>query len=258
MNFIELHNQNKPLLIANVWDAGSAIAAQQAGYQALGTSSAAIAATLGYEDGESISFDELFYIVSRIKSVSNLPLSVDVEAGFGDTSEEIAINLKRLIQLGVVGINLEDSRVINGVRQLGDATIFSEALKEIRAALILEDSPLFLNIRTDTYLLNHEQSLEETLFRGRLYKAAGADGLFVPCLTLENDIEIISKSISLPLNVMCMPNLPKFERLGILGVKRISMGNFIHSALQTKLRDLMLTIQSQQTFAGVFVDESSR
>lgn len=97
------------------------------------------------------------------------------------------------------------------------------------------------------------------MLRGRLYGVtSGADGLFVPCLTLESDIEAISKSISLPLNVMCMPNLPKFERLGILGVKRISMGDFIHSALQTKLRDLMLAIQSQQTFAGVFVDESSR
>lgn len=156
MDFIELHNQNKPLLIANVWDAGSAITAQQVGYQALGTSSAEIAATLDYEDGESISFDELFYIVSRIKSVSNLPLSVDIEAGFGDTAEEIAVNLKRLIHLGVVGINLEDSRVINGVRQLADAAMFAEALKEIKAALILEDNPLFLNICTDTYLLNHE------------------------------------------------------------------------------------------------------
>lgn len=113
MNFTELHNQNKPLLIANVWDAGSAIAAQEAGYQALGTSSAAIAAMLGYEDGEAMSFDELFYVVTRIKFATHLPLSIDVEAGFGRTASEIATNLKRLVQLGVVGVNLEDSRVVN-------------------------------------------------------------------------------------------------------------------------------------------------
>ena len=258
MNFIELHNQNKPLLIANVWDAGSAIAAQQAGYQALGTSSAAIAATLGYEDGEAMSFDELFYFVTRIKSVSNLPLSVDVEAVFGSTADEITTHLKRLVQLGVVGINLEDSRVVNGVRQLEDAPAFASTLKEIRKTLNVENYPLFLNIRTDTYLLNHEQALQETLLRGQLYEAAGADGLFVPCLTSEKDIETITKELNLPLNVMCMPNLPTFERLEILGVSRISMGNFVHSAIQSKLKDLMKIIHSQQTFAGVFVDESSR
>lgn len=129
MNFTELHHQSTPLLIANVWDASSAIAAQHAGYQATGTSSAAIAAMLGYEDGEAMSFDELLYIVTRIKSVSHLPLSVDVEAGFGRTASEITVNLKRLASLGVVGVNLEDSRVVNGVRQLDDAVAFSRTLK---------------------------------------------------------------------------------------------------------------------------------
>ncbi|MEH2920774.1 isocitrate lyase/phosphoenolpyruvate mutase family protein [Samsonia erythrinae] len=258
MDFTELHHQNTPLLIANVWDASSAIAAQQAGYQALGTSSAAIAAMLGYEDGEAMSFDELLYIVTRIKSVINLPLSVDVEAGFGKTANEIATHLKRLILLGVVGINLEDSRVINGVRQLDDAMVFASTIKEIRHALATENYPLFFNIRTDTYLLSHEQALQETLLRGRLYEEAGADGLFVPCLTSENDIAIISREINLPLNVMCMPDLPDFDRLKKLGVNRLSMGNFVHSAMQSTFKNVMLTIQSQQSFAGVFVDESSR
>lgn len=205
-----------------------------------------------------MSFDELLYIVTRIKSVSNLPLSVDIEAGFGGTANEITTHLKRLAQLGVVGINLEDSRVINGIRQLDDAAAFTRTLKEIRNALSEEGYQLFLNIRTDTYLLNHEQALQETLLRGRLYEAAGADGLFVPCLTSEKDIETLTKELNLPLNVMCMPDLPTFERLGKMGVSRISMGNFVHSAIQSKLKDLMLIIQSQQTFAGVFVDESSR
>lgn len=258
MHFTELHRQNTPLLLANVWDAPSAIIAHHLGYQAMGTSSAAIAAMLGYEDGEVMSFDELLYIVTRIKSVSNLPLSVDIEAGFGGTANEIAHRLKRLAQSGVVGINLEDSRVVNGIRQLDDAAVFSRTLKEIRHVLNAENYQLFLNIRTDTYLLNHPKALQETLLRGRLYEAAGADGLFVPCLTAEKDIEIISKALNLPLNIMCMPGLPSFPALGKSGVKRISMGNFVHSAIQSKLKDLMLAIQLQQTVAGVFVDESSR
>jgi 2-methylisocitrate lyase-like PEP mutase family enzyme len=236
MNFTELHHQNKPLLIANVWDAASAITAHQLGYQALGTSSAAIAAMLGYEDGEGMSFDELLYIVTRIRSVSNLPLSVDVEAGFGGTFDEIATHLKRLAQCGVVGINLEDSRVVKGVRHLDNAAVFAETLKEIRSVLNAENYQLFLNIRTDTYLLSHEQALQETLLRGRLYEAAGADGLFVPCLTSEKDIETLSKALNLPLNIMCMPNLPAFEKLGEIGVNRLSMGNFVHSAIQSKLK----------------------
>lgn len=258
MTFTELHKQNKPLIIANVWDAGSAMMAQQAGYHALGTSSAAIADTLGYEDGEAMSFDELYYIVTRIKSASNLPLSVDVEAGFGDSAEDIILHLKKLAQLGVVGINLEDSRVVNGVRSLDDALAFASTLKKIRDALTLDNYQLFLNIRTDTYLLNHEQALQETLLRGQLYEAAGADGLFVPCLTSENDIEAISRTLNLPLNVMCMPNLPTFKKLEELGVKRISMGNFVYSTLQLKFKELMLNIQLQQSFKGIFVDESSR
>lgn len=258
MNFAELHNQHEPLLIANVWDVVSAVAAQKAGYQALGTSSAAIAATLGYEDGQGMPFDELFFVVTRIRAVCDLPLSVDMEAGYGDSAEEITANLKRLAQTGVSGVNLEDSRVINRVRQLDDVSEFSRNLKTVCNALRSEGYNLFLNVRTDTYLLGHERALQETLLRGQHYKAAGADGLFVPCLTSEKDISLIANATGLPLNVMCMPDLPSFDRLKLVGVSRISMGNFVHSAIQSKLTDLMHAIRSHQTFEGLFVDEGYR
>jgi 2-methylisocitrate lyase-like PEP mutase family enzyme len=256
MNFTELHHQNQPLIIANVWDAVSAITADQLGYKALGTSSAAIAAMLGYDDGEAMSFEELFYIVSRIRSVTDLPLSVDIEAGFGGSVEEISAHLKRLAHLGVVGVNLEDSCVVNGVRQLGDPNAFAFKLKEIRKLLVSANCHLFLNIRTDTYLLDHQQALRETLLRGQLYEAAGADGIFIPCLTSENDIAVITKALNLPLNIMCMPELPTFSKLETLGVKRISMGSFVHSSVQSKLEALMSAIQTDRSFAGLFADES--
>ncbi|MEN4699705.1 isocitrate lyase/phosphoenolpyruvate mutase family protein [Pantoea agglomerans] len=258
MNFAELHNQYEPLLIANVWDVVSAVAAQKAGYQALGTSSAAIAATLGYEDGQGMPFDELFFIVTRIRAVSSLPLSVDMEAGYGDSAEEIIVNLKRLAQIGVSGVNLEDSRVINRVRQLDDVSEFSRNLRAVCDALRSDGYNLFLNVRTDAYLLGHERALEETLLRGQYYRAAGADGLFVPCLTSEKDISLIANAIDLPLNVMCMPDLPLFDRLKLAGVSRISMGNFVHSAIQSKLTDLMHAIRLHQTFEGLFVNEGYR
>ncbi|MCU6192588.1 isocitrate lyase/PEP mutase family protein [Enterobacter sichuanensis] len=258
MNFADLHNPHDPILIANVWDAASAVAAQEAGYQALGTSSAAIASTLGYEDGQGMPFDELFYMVTRIQAVSKLPLSVDMEAGYGDSAEEIAANLRRLAQTGVAGVNLEDSRVINGVRQLDDASDFSRILSTVCDALRSENCRLFLNIRTDTYLLGHKDALQETISRGQRYKAAGADGLFVPCLTSEKDISLIAQASGLPLNVMCMPGLPSFDRLKRAGVSRISMGNFVHSAMQSTLFDVMHAIRSRQTFEGLFSDDNNR
>lgn len=108
MNFQQLHEQDTPLLICNVWDVASVISAERHGFQAIGTSSAAIAAVLGYPDGEGVSFAELTYIIKRILANTNLPLSVDLEAGYGRDSAEIANNIIQLANLGVVGINLEE------------------------------------------------------------------------------------------------------------------------------------------------------
>jgi len=115
---------------------------------------------------------------------------------------------------------------------------------------------MFINIRTDTFLLGIENALDETLNRAQLYTESGADGLFVPCIAQETDIEIVARELTLPLNVMCMPELPDFKRLQQLGVRRISMGNFVHAQLQLRLKKLMASIQSQQSFVGVFHDES--
>lgn len=248
MDFNALHQQNQPLLLANVWDASSAQAAQQAGYQALGSSSAAIAAMLGYEDGEEMSFDELFYVVSRIKTVSELPLSVDLEAGYGATTSHIIDNIRRLAHLGVSGINLEDSHVVDGTRRLDDAERFAVKLQKITRAY----PGLFVNVRTDTFLLNVQDALVQTLYRGQLYAKHGACGFFVPCVTRAEDIIAIVHHVRLPLNVMCMPELADFSTLSTLGVKRISMGNFIYAATQARLKDLLCQVQTQHSFSGVF------
>lgn len=258
MNFIALHSQPFPLVLANVWDASSARIAEQAGYQALGTSSAAIATMLGYEDGESLSFEEMYYVVCRIRAATSLPLSVDMESGYADTPAGIVENLRRLASSGIAGVNLEDSRVSNGVRVLEDAALFANRLRFISQALTSSRCPLFLNVRTDPFLMNLPNAREETLLRARCYAEHDADGLFVPCVTSPEDIVSIVNHISLPLNVMCMPDLPDFATLGKLGVRRISMGNAVHSAIQNALNDLLLTLRQQQSFAGVFPDENHR
>nr|WP_262706578.1 isocitrate lyase/phosphoenolpyruvate mutase family protein [Chryseobacterium carnipullorum] len=116
--FRALHEQDDPLLIGNVWDAQSARVYEKLGYQAVATSSSAVAFTLGYEDGENMSFDEYFYIIERILKSISIPLSVDLEGGYGQTAEEIVLNISRLANAGVVGINIEDSVIIDGTRRL--------------------------------------------------------------------------------------------------------------------------------------------
>lgn len=248
MNFTTLHHQDTPLLIANVWDASSAMAASRLGYPALGTSSAAIAAMLGYDDGEAMPFDMLLMMVSRIRAVTTLPLSVDLEAGYSDTAEGIIGNIKRLLSHGVVGINLEDSRVVAGERRLEEASHFARSLTALHAAF----PDLFINVRTDTFLLNVEQPLAETLRRGKMYAACGAQGLFVPGVTGQGEITTLAREVALPLNVMSMPELADFSTLATWGVRRISMGNSVHSALQTTLNALLSGIRSTQTFSGVY------
>lgn len=258
MNFSQLHHQPQPLLIANVWDVPSALAAENAGYQAMGTSSAAIAAMLGYTDGEGLPFAELRYLVSRIRACTSLPLSVDMEAGYADSVDGIVENLLQLRALGVVGVNLEDSRVLDGVRRLIDTDCFAHQLREIHKALNASGCPLFLNVRTDAFLLGEPDALQVTLSRITRYAANGADGLFVPCVHRSQDIATLVQQTTLPLNVMAVPDLADFATLAELGVRRISMGNAVHSAIQTRLNDLLLTLRHQPSFAGVFDDESHR
>ncbi|WP_412529245.1 isocitrate lyase/PEP mutase family protein [Burkholderia lata] len=252
MNFFQLHQQAEPLLLANVWDAASARAAETAGYAAIGTSSAAIADSLGYTDGEGVGFGELTDLVARVRSVSGLPLTVDIEAGYGATSDAIVANLRDLAALGVVGVNLEDSVVRGGQRMLVDVEPFAQRLREIRAGLQAAGVELFLNVRTDTFLLGVDHARGETIARGQRYADSGADGLFVPCLTDEADIAAIVDGVSLPLNVMCMPALPSFGRLAALGVRRISMGNFLHQRAHHVLKQLFGDVRAEQSFDPVF------
>ncbi|WP_374338086.1 isocitrate lyase/phosphoenolpyruvate mutase family protein [Leeia sp.] len=252
MTFAELHQQSSPLLLANVWDAASARAAEAAGYAALGTSSAAIADMLGYADGEGLSFAELLAVVTRIRAVSSLPLSVDMEAGYGETAESVVQNLLALAAQGVVGINLEDSLVVNGQRSMLEADVFGQRLQAIRQGLQAAGVNLFINVRTEAYLLGLPDALEQTLARGQRYGECGANGLFVPGIIQAEAIRELAARIALPLNVMCMPGLPTFPQLAALGVKRISMGNFLHGRVQQTLQQLFATVRSEQSFHCVF------
>ena len=251
MNFSQLHQQASPLLIANVWDAPSAKAAEKLNFKAIGTSSSAIAALLGYNDGEEMSFSELAYIVKRIAQSSNLPLSVDLEGGYSRQPGEIADHIKQLAALGVHGVNIEDS-VVEEARVQLNAEAFAAMLSEVKDQLEKDQVEVFINVRTDAFLLGQADAVENTKQRIQLYEQAGANGIFTPCMVNESDIEVIVNCTTLPINVMCMPKLPDFETLGKLGVSRISMGNFLFGKMCQQYEKMLGDVFEQNSFNPVF------
>ncbi|NGM66953.1 isocitrate lyase/phosphoenolpyruvate mutase family protein [Sphingobacterium sp. SGR-19] len=232
--FKQLHQENQILVLGNVWDAQSAKVAQDAGFKALGSSSHAIANLLGYEDGEQISVDEILFMVERIVKAVDIPVSVDFEAGYSDDPDTVAKHVQQLADLGVVGINLEDGKVIDGERKLQDALLLANKIKAIKA----NTPQMFINARADTYTTEHTQPLEESITRLSLYEKAGADGLFIPLVETKEDIQKIVSSTQLPLNVFLTDTLPDLTTLHQWGVKRLSHGAKIYEWLVEKNIDV--------------------
>lgn len=252
MDFKELHYQATPIIIGNVWDIPSTKIAEKLNFKAIGTSSSALASLLGYKDGEEMQFSELEYFIKRIALNTKLPLSIDLEAGYSRKPKEIINHIKRLVELGVAGINIEDSIVIKGKRVLLNADDFAKTLSEIKQYMESKNIDVFINVRTDTFILSPKNVIVETKKRIQLYESVGADGIFTPCIEKENDIKEITNYTNLPINVMCMPNLPDFNTLTKIGVKRISMGNFLFDKMYHQFEQLTKTVLDQTSFKSIF------
>lgn len=251
-HFISLHQQEYPLLIGNSWNARSAMIFGKLGFQALATSSAAVAEALGYRDGEDISFEEYLFIVKRIAASTKLPLSVDLETGFGKTIGEIVSNILRLREAGVVGINLEDSSLQNGARKIHDPASFAKKLSDIISGLRSNNQEIFINARIDTYILRMPDARDEAIRRINIYGQTGINGIFVPCITDINDIRVVVASTKLPVNVMCMPDLPDFKTLKAAGVKRISLADFPYAHVYKELENATVKVLADGNFAAFF------
>jgi 2-methylisocitrate lyase-like PEP mutase family enzyme len=250
-NFFELHHQSQPLLIGNIWDVKSAQVLEKAGYKAIATSSAAVANSFGYEDGEQLPFELLIQLARRVSQVVNLPMSVDIEGGFSRTIEGICQNIERLHDVGVVGINIEDSLPGNP-RALQELDSFRKILEEIANHLQRNNIKLFINVRTDGFIQGLPNALSETIQRIQKYQTTGVQCIFVPCIVNPDDIKAVVMSTKLPINVMCMPQLPTFGELQKLGVKRISSGNFVHQYVLKTLEEMMIVIRNEQSFKNLF------
>lgn len=223
--FTKLHVKGQPLLLYNAWDAGSAKAVATAGATAIATSSWAVAAAHGYDDGEFLPIELSEAVIARIVKTVDLPVTADIEGGYGESDEVLAHNAARFLDLGVVGLNFED-RVVAGTG-LYDANRQANRIAAIRSVADERKFPLFINARTDLFLSDsrgHPALLEEAKRRSEIYAEAGASGFFVPGLSDAGLIEAICEHSSLPVNVMVMPGVPTIGELVGLGVARISFG----------------------------------
>lgn len=250
--FKQLHYQTTPLLLGNAWNATSAKTLEKNGLQAIGTSSWAIADTFGYADGENISFDELLFIAKRIINSVSIPVSVDIEAGYSRDNDTIIANIEKIAQLGVVGINIEDSLMTEGKIELVPAKAFGEQLQYISRQLKNKGINIFINVRTDAFLVKSPAALQETLERIKIYEPSGADGIFVPFIEKNEDIQPITAATKLPVNVLSVPNLPALKDLAALGVKRVSMGSAVFRAVYRQLDQLLHDIHQQQSVQPLF------
>jgi len=250
--FLALHHSNDLLHIGNVWNAQSAKVFEAHGFNAVATSSAAVASSLGFSDGEEMAFDDYLFVVQRIIASTAAIVSVDIEGGYGRTAEEISRNIKRLYEAGVSGINIEDSVVNGGERRITDAGEFAAKLHQIMGLLDKDGVKIFVNLRSDSFLLDMPGALKDALARIQVYQETGVHGLFFPCVNKIADIEQLTAASKLPVSVMCIPGLPSFDALQKAGIKRVSDGPFLNMHIYKALEDTIEKIRSANSFASLF------
>jgi len=238
--FGALHQKSNPVVLYNIWDAGTAKAVTEAGAKALATGSWSVAAAQGYGDGERIPLDVLVATVRQITAVNDLPLSVDFEGAYSTDPAGAAANVAKLIDVGAIGINLEDQVV--GGEGLHPVEKQATRIRAIREVADARGIPFFINARTDLFLREgdlskHAELVDEAIERGKVYAAAGANGFFVPWLINEGLIEKICAASNLPVNIMMRPGAPDVRTLARLGVSRISYGPGPYRAMMEKLKE---------------------
>ncbi|MGR9426270.1 isocitrate lyase/PEP mutase family protein [Rhizobium leguminosarum] len=237
--FTALHVKGNPLILYNAWDAGSAKAIAEAGAKAIATSSWSVAAAQGYGDGEDLPIAIAEQIVARIASSVELPVSVDFEGGYSDDDHQLAANISKLLDLGVIGINFED-RIVKG-KGLYDIDRQAKRIAAIRRAAEQKGVPLFINARTDVFFGNGAD-VHEALQREKAYAAAGASGFFIPGLTDADQIKRIASEATLPVNIMVMEGVPSNEKLATLGVARVSYGPIPYIEAMDELQKKVWTL----------------
>jgi methylisocitrate lyase len=227
VQFQALHVPGKPLILFNIWDAGSAKAVTASGALAIATGSWSVAHANGFADGEVLPLGVAIDNLRRIIKVTDLPVTVDLESGYGETAAQVGETIALAIEVGAIGCNLEDSYPTDGtLRPVAEGV---ERVRSARRAVDAAKVPFFINARTDVFFQSepeqHDDAMvEEALERGRAYAEAGASGLFVPGLVDIAKIKRIAAASPLPVNIMMSGKTPPVSKLAQNGVARVSHG----------------------------------
>jgi 2-methylisocitrate lyase-like PEP mutase family enzyme len=225
--FHSLHIRGNPVVLFNSWDPGSAKAVTTAGAKAIATSSWSVAAAHGFSDGEQVPLDLVIDNLRRIASAVDLPVSVDLESGYGDTSDVAGVTIYKAIEAGAIGCNLEDSFPANGKLRETDDQV--DRISSARRAADQAHIRFFINARTDVFFQKpaeqHDRAMvDDAIERARFYAEAGADGLFVPGLVSLELISRLAEASQLPINVMVADGTASVGMLAQSGIARVSYG----------------------------------
>jgi 2-methylisocitrate lyase-like PEP mutase family enzyme len=246
--FRELHHGPAILVLPNAWDVATAKVFEAAGFPAIATTSSGIAASLGYPDGERISRDEMLEVVARIANAVAVPVTADVEAGYGDP----VATAKAVVAAGAIGMNLEDATGKDG-STLADLAAQCDTLRQIRALGL----PLVTNARSDVFLAqvgDPSTRLERTIERLNAYHEAGADSLFAPGVTDRETIARLAREVRGPLNILATPGVPSIVELQALGVARVSIGSGASRAVLGLVRRIASELR-EGSYDSMFADQ---
>jgi len=252
--FLKFHHDEEILVLLNSWDAGSSKLIEACGYKAIATTSMGIAASLGYPDCQVIQLQEMIAAITQVVNAVEAPVTVDIEAGYGNNTEEVVASIRKIIATGIVGINIEDS--INLSPALIDESEFCERIAAIRS---LSDSlgfHLVINARTDSFYTSQaspQEKLKESIMRGNKYREAGADCIFVQPVWQRDIIATLVKEINAPINILSNPAIgdglpPSVQELQDLGVARLSLGSSLMKATLALIKKVADELSSQGTY----------
>jgi 2-methylisocitrate lyase-like PEP mutase family enzyme len=252
--FRKLHGGPRVLVLPNAWDVASARVLEELGFPAIATTSAGVAFALGYPDGQRVSRDEMLDVVGRVARAVRVPVTADMEAGYGATPKDMAETAKAIVAAGAVGLNLEDVTGDTESSQV-ETKLQAEKIRAIRETSASLGVSLVINARTDVYLMPigpEATRFDRTVERLREYRAAGADCLFAPGVSDRGLIEKLVKAVAAPLNILVTPECPSIPELEQLGVRRASIGSGVMRSTLGLVRRIGKELLEKGTYSTVF------
>ena len=248
-----LHRPGQPLVLVNVWDCASARLLERAGAPAIATTSAGVAFACGYPDGQRIPRERMLEEVAQICGAVSVPVTADLESGYGDSAESLRRTVNGMLDAGAVGLNLEDHSG-GPTDPLVELELQLDKIRAVREAGSARGVPIVLNARTDSYLRglgSPEEMFDETIRRGEAYRDAGADCVFVPGVRDPAVVGEIVKRLACPVNALAVAGSPPIAELARLGVARVSLGSGPMRAAMTAFRRVAEEVLSKGTYSGL-------